>query len=66
MKRKGHLYIHIHQVFSKTKSFFYKLIIVYYSLQKKYARTSIVIGISKRRQIIQGHKVLGGIISAID
>jgi hypothetical protein len=35
MKSKGHLYIYIHQVFSKVRSTFYKLTIVYYRFHKR-------------------------------
>jgi hypothetical protein len=61
MESKGHLYIYIHQILNEINSNFYKLIIVYYSTDKNYK----VIGLSKARKIIQGHKIMGSIICAI-
>jgi RNase P protein component len=68
MKRKGYLYIYIHQVFRKSKSKKYKLTTVYYSTEKGLhsPRTIVIIGLSKVGKVIQRHKVVGGIVCAID
>jgi hypothetical protein len=69
MKSKVHLYIYIHQVFSKIKSKFLttnKSLLQHTKGELQSSGTIVIIGLSKARKIIQGHKVVGGILGAID
>jgi hypothetical protein len=69
MKSKGHLYIYTHQVFSKIKSIFLltnKSFIQHIEGGLQSPGTSIVIEFNKARKIIQGDKVLSGIVGIID
>jgi hypothetical protein len=69
MKSKVHLYIYIHQVFSKIKSKFLttnKSLLQHTKGELQSSGTIVIIRLSKAGKIIQGHKVMGGIISAID
>jgi hypothetical protein len=69
MKSKGHLYIYIHQVFSKIKS---KLLSTNERLLQHTERelqspeTIIIIGLSQAEKIIQGDKVMDDIVGTID
>jgi hypothetical protein len=69
MKRKGHLYIYIHQVFSKIKSMFLstnKSLLQHNKGELQSPRTIIIIGLSNAGEIVQGDKVMGCIVGAID
>jgi hypothetical protein len=69
MKSKGHLYIYIHQIFSKIKSMFLstnKNLLQHTEGGLQSPGTSIIIEFSKARKIIQGDKVMSGIVCIID
>jgi hypothetical protein len=69
MKSKGHLYIYVCQVFSKIKSKFLltnKSLLQHTKGELRSLGTIIIIGLSKVGEIIQGDKLLGGIIGTID
>jgi hypothetical protein len=69
MKSKGHLYIYIHQVFSKIKSkklSTNKGLLQHTKGELQSLGTIIIIGLSKAGKIVQGHKVMGGIVGPID
>jgi hypothetical protein len=69
MKSKGHLYIYIHQVFSKIKLKFLstnKRLLQHTERELQSPETIIIIGLSKAEKIIQGDKVMNGIVGTID
>jgi hypothetical protein len=69
MKSKGYLYIYIHQVFNKIKSKFLstnKSLLQHTKGELQSTRTIVIIRLSKAGKNIQGHKVMGGIVGAID
>jgi hypothetical protein len=69
MKSIEHLYIYIHEVFSKIKS---KLLLTNKGLlqhtkgELQSPGTIIIIKLGKAGKIVQGDKVMGSIIGAID
>jgi hypothetical protein len=69
MKSKGHLYIYIHQVFNKIKSMFSstnRSLLQHTEGELQSPGSIIIIGLSKAGKIVQGDKVVGGIIGTID
>jgi hypothetical protein len=69
MKNKGHLYIYIHQIFSKIKSKFLstnKSLLQHTKGELQSCGTIVIIGLRKAEKIIHGHKIVGGIVCVID
>jgi hypothetical protein len=69
MKSKWHLYIYIHQVFNKIKLKFLSTnerLIQHTERELQSSETIIIIGLSKAEKIIQGDKVMDGIVGTID
>jgi hypothetical protein len=61
IESKGHLYIYIHQVFNEINSIFYKLIIVYYSRDKNYKVSGLLLSSDSTRlekSYKEGHKIM--------
>jgi hypothetical protein len=69
MKSKGHLYIYIHQIFSKIMSKFLSTntnLLQHTKRELQSSGTIIIIGLNKAEKIVQGDTVMGDIIGTID
>jgi hypothetical protein len=55
MESKGHIYIYIYQVFNEINSYFYKLIIVHYSIDKNYKVSELLLSPDSAR-LEKSHK----------